>query len=243
MTSPRYIEHIVEPQKLLLSWQPLKSSGKPRMRRFVAELSKDTDDGIQLKYLIGTEDFKAACDAGFTDYPGFSIEKNVHKNVLPAFMRRLPPRKRNDFGRFLTSIRINPDDKEKISDFALLGYSGAKLPGDGFSIVNKFSNVLPPFEFMLDIQGCRFHLENVLYTQMNTTMQVRFQPEPENTKDPQAIMVMVDDKHIGHVCRGLNHSFHAWQNKGFQISAIIERINGTEENPKIYALVKVSDEK
>ena len=35
----RYIEHIVEPEKLLLSWQPQPTKGRGRM--FVAELIRN----------------------------------------------------------------------------------------------------------------------------------------------------------------------------------------------------------
>ena len=239
MKVPRYIEHIIEPDKLLLSWQPPKASGKSRMRRFIAELIAYGDD-VRLEYLTDSEDFKEATKAGFEDYPGFSKGKRVHDNVLDAFMRRLPPRKRNDFGRFLTAIRINPVDKDNISEFALLGYSGAILPGDGFVVVNPFRNAQPPFELMVEIQGYRHQLNNISYEDMNTEMQVIFQPEPDNHHDPEAIMAMIDNKKIGYVCRGLNESFHSWLDKDYNIDAVIERINGTEDNPKIYALVKIT---
>ncbi|MCP4712347.1 MAG: hypothetical protein GY869_27310 [Planctomycetes bacterium] len=240
MTSPRYIEHIIEPDKLLLSWQPARDSGKSRMRRFVAELTR-SGANIQLEYLRDSEDFVEARKAGFEHYFGFSIEdKLVHQNVLPAFMRRLPPRKRNDFGRFLTAIRINPTDIDKMSDFALLAYAGAILPGDGFSIVNPFSNAEPPFELMLEIQGYRHYLDNVPYDTVNHQMQVTFQPEPENEKDPDAIIALINSKQAGYVCRGLNKSFHNWLAKGYNIQATIERINGAEDSPRIYALVKVT---
>ena len=49
----------------------------------------------------------------------------------------------------------------------------------------------------------------------------------------------MDGKKAGYVCRGLNMSFHSWLDKGFNIEATIERINGTQDHPKIYALVKV----
>jgi len=234
-----YIEHVIEPEKLLLSWQPTRASGKHRMRRFVAELVADGDDA-RLEYLLDSDDFTKAREAGFDDYPGFSTSQPVHENVLAAFMRRLPPRRRNDFGRFLTAFRINPVNKDEISDFSLLGYSGAVLPGDGFSIINPFTNIEPPFEFMLDIQGYRHYLDNIPYETVELGMKVVFCPEPENEKDPHAIAVLIDDKKAGYVCRGLNKTFHCWLDKGYAIEAAIERINGTQDSPKIYALVKVS---
>ena len=58
-----------------------------------------------------------------------------------------PPRSRGDFGRFLGALRIKAD--AEISDFALLGYSGAKLPDDDFTVIHPFENASVPFEFMV----------------------------------------------------------------------------------------------
>ncbi len=239
MTAPQYIEHIVEPDKLLLSWLPSKASGHSRLRRFVAELISDGDN-IRLEYLLDSEDFAEATKIGFKEYPGFSRDTRIHNNVLSAFMRRLPPHTRNDFGKYLAAIRINPADKDSISDFALLGYSGAILPGDGFTVINAFGNAKPPFEFLLQIQGYRHRQQNLPYQDICHGMQVTFQPEPQNIDDPEAIMMLVSGKHVGYVCRGINKSFHNWTANGYDIEAVIERINGTEDNPKIYAFVKVS---
>ena len=51
---------------------------------------------------------------------------------------------------------------------------------------------------------------------------------------------MIDNKKVGYVCRGLNESFHSWLDKGYNIDAVIERVNGTVDSPKIYALVKIT---
>ena len=238
MSQPRYIQHIIEPQKLLLSWQPSRESGYCRLRRFVAELISQ-DGKVHLEYLKNTSDYIAACNDGFIDYPGFTSDNSRHDNVLPAFMRRLPPRKRNDFGRFLTSLRINPADSNKISDFALLGYSGAMLPGDGFTIINPFENAVAPFELIIDIQGYRHFAGNLPYGKFNTDMRVTFKPEPTNPQDSNAIMVIVEGEQIGYVCRGLNKSIKSWLESGLTLNAYIERINGTEEYPRIYAYTEV----
>ncbi len=234
----RYIENIIEPTKLLLSWQPTRASNMPRMRRFVAELVSD-DENVRLEYLTDTDDFKEAVKAGFSEYPGFKIQSRIHEDVLAAFMRRLLPRKRNDFDRFLTAIRIDPAVKDGLSNFALLGYSGAKLPGDGFSVINIFIGANPPFEIFTNIQGYRHYLGSVPYSEMIEDLVVTFEREPNNDQDPYAIIALIDDKKIGYVCRGLNKAFCDWLDAGLSISAVIERVNGTIENPKIYAFVKV----
>jgi len=229
----RQIEHIVEPDRLLLSWQ----TASERMRMFVAELIRSGDDA-NLVYLKESEDFLKAQSLEFEDYPGFAIENDVHKNVLTSFMKRLPPRSRRDFGRFLDALRIKFE--AEISNFALLGYSGAKLPDDDFTVIHPFENASPPFELLLPVQGYRHYYKDQLpLADLSTDMQAGFEAEPNNPKDPEAIKIIINDVKVGYVSRGLTGSFHEWMQAGLAISAYVERINGKEQNPEIYLYVSV----
>src|SRR4030042_2769470 len=96
-------------------------------------------------------------------------------------MRRLPPRSRGDFGRYLDSLRIQKD--AEISDFALLGYSGAKLPDDDFTVVNTFENAVPPFELLLHVQGYRYYVARLPLASIKPGQEANFQAEPENEFD------------------------------------------------------------
>jgi hypothetical protein len=228
----RYIEHIVEPDRLLLSWQ----AKSERLRMFVAELIRNGDDG-NLVYLKESEDFSKAQILGFEKYPGFDTEKEVHENVLGSFMKRLPPRSRGDFSRFLDALRIESD--AEVSDFALLGYSGAKLPDDDFTIIHPFENASPPFELMLFVQGYRYYKDQLPSNALSQDMQAGFEAEPDNPKDPEAIKIIINDVKVGYVNRALTGSFHEWMQAGLAISAYVERINGIEQNPEIYLYVSV----
>ena len=231
----RYIEHLVEPERLLLSWQT-SIPGEDSQRMFVAELIRQGDDA-KLVYLSESADFSRATDLGFDDYPGFDISKTVYENVLPSFMKRLPPRSRGDFGRFLGALRIRSD--AEISDFALLGYSGAKLPDDDFTFIHPFENAPPPFELMVEVQGYQYYQDALPQADLLTDMQAFFEAEPDNPRDRQAIKILIGGLHVGYVCRGLTASFHDWIRRGLEISAYVERINGTEHKPKIYLYVSV----
>ena len=228
----RYIEHIVEPDRLLLSWQ----AKSERLRMFVAELIRNGDDG-NLVYLKESEDFSKAQILGFEKYPGFDTEKEVHENVLGSFMKRLPPRSRRDFGRFLDALRIKSD--AEISDFALLGYSGAKLPDDDFTVIHPFENASFPFEFILPVEGYQHYQEQLPLTELSEDMQADFEAEPDNEFDPEAIKIIINDVKVGYVSRGLTASFHKWMQSGLTISAYVERINGTGQYPKVYLYVSV----
>jgi len=228
----RYIKHIVEPDRLLLSWQ----AKSERLRMFVAELKRNGDDG-NLVYLKESEDFSKAQILGFEKYPGFDTEKDVHENVLGSFMKRLPPRSRGDFSRFLDALRIKSD--AEVSNFALLGYSGAKLPDDDFTIIHPFKNASPPFELMLFVQGYQYYKDQLPSNALSQDMQAGFEAEPDNPKDPEAIKIIINDVKVGYVNRGLTGSFHEWMQAGLAISAYVERINGIEQNPEIYLYVSV----
>ena len=207
---------------------------------FVAELIRSGDDA-DLVYLKESEDFSKAQSLGFKKYEGFDTEKEVHENVLGSFMKRLPPRSRGDFDRFLKALRIKSD--AEISDFALLGYSGAKLPDDDFTIIHPFENASPPFELMLPVQGYQHYQEQLPLTSLSEDMEAGFEAEPDNQYDPEAIKIIINDVKVGYVSRGLTSSFHKWMQAGLVISAYVERINGTQQQkPAIYLYVSVEVE-
>jgi len=230
----RYIEHIVEPERLLLSWQPKPTEGRGRM--FVAELVRNANDA-DLVYLLDSIEFKKALSSGFENYPGFKTEQQRYEKVLPVFMKRLPPRTRGDFGRYLDSLRIQRD--AEISDFALLGYSGAKLPDDDFTVVHTFENAVLPFEMLLRVQGYRYYVEQLPPDNIEQGQEATFEVEPENEFDPKAIKIIINGVRAGYVCRGLTESFHKWFEARYKIDASVERINGMEGRPDIYLFVSV----
>jgi hypothetical protein len=233
----RFIEHIIEPHRLLLSWQPATGH---RARHIVAEL-RENDGDADLSYFVGQKDYEEALRKGFEgSYPGFPAPGD-HHNVLSAFMRRLPPRQRKDFDTFLESIRIRP--KTAISDFALLGYSGAKLPSDDFVIIHPFDEARPPFEFLLLLAGYRHYEAQVPYSALKVGEVANFVPEPDNRWDADAVRVFfpgLSAATAGYVCRGLLPQFHRWLSEGLIIQAQIERLNGTQENPLVYLFISVT---
>ena len=205
--------------------------------RIVAELRRSGDDA-DLAYLVESPDFLDAKTKGFEGfYPGFPGEK-VHKNVLSAFIRRLPPRQRNDFDRFLEAIRIRPGTQ--VSDFALLGYAGARLPSDDFAIIHPFDDANPPFEFLLMLAGYQYY-DRIRFPLASSRVGMRaaFEMEPENPNDPEAVRVVIPDVRpggtAGYVCRGLLPQFRRWLGEGLRIEASVERVNGRRESRKSFS--------
>lgn len=230
---PRLIEHLVEPQRLLLCWQARESEKRSRYQ--VGELIKQGDD-VVLRYSSGA-DMDAAKLAGFKGYPAFSLKQVEHKHqVLEAFIRRLPPRNRRDFGRYLELRAIAPG--AQISDFALLGYSGAKLPDDGFELVHPFDAPPETFEVLIEIAGFR-HEAEVSHKTLLPGDAIQFEPEPDNPRDHLAIKVEKGGRKLGYVPRGHLPMLHRMLEQGAVLSGEVFRINGTSERPLVYVLVQV----
>ena len=171
-----YIEHLIEPDRLLLSWQAQDS--KDRSRYVVAELL-DEDGDVTLNYLVESDDYCTAISHGFCGYPAFQTSQGSTFNtqVLDALTRRLPPRSRSDFYRYLELRGINPDSQ--ISDFTLLGYTGAKLPDDGFEVVHPFNEIDSAFEIIVEVAGFRYESE-LQREEIELSSKVDFIAEPEN---------------------------------------------------------------
>jgi len=223
------IKHIVEPEGLLLTWQDPAS----RQRFVVGELLREKT-GICFRYLHGP-DLEQAREHGFKGYFAFRDMRTEYRlGVMESFMTRLPPRSREDFGKFLEYWNIDPD--AEISDFALLGYTGAALPRDGFRFLPVFPKNVEELTFIIEVAGHRYSGSPAAVGEA-----VCFRHENENRADPQAVAVLagVSDRmrRIGYVMRGLNTQFIAWLETGEALGRIV-RINGTRERPLVLVRVE-----
>lgn len=229
-----FIEHIIEPERLLMTWQHLPDN----QRYVVAELKRNLGlDTVSLKYLINTGDFQKAQEHGFDGYPAFPIKTETHTiGVLDALIRRLPPGTRSDFSQYLEGFRINPNTN--LSEFALLGYTGAKLPTDGFSIIHPFNRAEGQFEFLLESTGYRFR--NIPPGEIDVDNLVYFREELETIDNAQekVIKIFANELHIGYVTRALLPSFQEWLSEGRTIKAWIEKKNGNPGQPVLYLYVQ-----
>lgn len=231
------IEHIIDPDKLLLVWRAGANS-PCRTRRIVAEVLKNPATGsVSLRYTNGTADFEQAKDEGFLGYPAFDIRQAEHThNVLDSFIRRLPPRKRDDFSNYLARHRLPLN--QSMSDLALLAYTNAKLPSDGFELYPDLTNARPPFELVFEVAGFR-HQSVRSSDDIYIGDPIVLKPEPENVHDNMAVAVYHGGVKIGYVDRAQSPAFWVWMRKGFSLNASVERINGKPERPLIYVYLTV----
>lgn len=231
------IKHVAEPDRLLLTWQPPQANGAKGSRLSVGELVRK-DEVVLFRYDFESKDFAAAIQQGFRGFPAFNMDKQEHSSgVLDAFMRRLPPKKREDYDSFLSQHML-PSNFQG-SDFALLGITGARLPSDTFELCIDLTGLDLPVDVLLLVAGHRYHAP-ALRTPLYAGQSVELVREPNNEHDPQAIRVEVDGQRIGYVnkaaCSGVSSLA-----KRSAVSAEIARLNGTKDHPKVYILVSFSE--
>jgi hypothetical protein len=233
------IEHLQEPQRLYLAWQAPDRFGQ-RFRWAVGVLSRN-EAGCSLRYLESGPEFESlncgrgldeAKKLGFSGYPGLPLKDRIYGDgVLEALMRRAPPRDRADFSAYLDQFRLS--QATQISDFALLAYTGAKLPSDGFSIVDPLDADVDTCERLIEVAGHRYHR-----TDLRVDEAVTFQPETNNEADASAVAIYRGGDRIGYVNRLKAPAFRAWL-RTRTVTGVIDRVNGTQERPRAFIFVSV----
>lgn len=239
-----FIEHIVEPGKLLLAWQaPDHMSNRRRWAVATVDVASD----VWLLRYFSQEEFSAAnggallsdlLKLGFEGYPAFARKTRrfeFDSGVREAFMRRLPPRSRTDFADYVR--RFGFKDAENISDAALLAYTEAKLPSDGFSLVGELERSLLVGDLILDVAGTRYQdFGDCCPARPGDLLTLR--KEPTNDHDPSAIEIYWQKVKIGYVNRMQAPTVGYWMDHR-DIHLIVQRVNGRTGSPKVYALLRV----
>ncbi|MGH8470943.1 MAG: HIRAN domain-containing protein [Gammaproteobacteria bacterium] len=231
------LTYIVEPIRLLLTWQPTDEEARSRTRRTVAEVGIDPGGQAVFRYLKGSSDFEEAQKAGFQGFPAFPLEKaESREGVLEVLMRRLPPHKREDFAEYLRQHRLPVPFT--YSDLTLLGYTGARLPSDGFALVPVFPPDAVPCDFLTEVAGLR-HTFNGDIAGIRIGDPVAFEIDSENPVDQDALAVMHQGRRIGYINRALKETFHHWL-RSYVVNARIERLNGKPTRPLVHLRVHVT---
>ncbi|WP_244641202.1 HIRAN domain-containing protein [Pantoea agglomerans] len=227
----RTINHIIEPCRLWLTWQAAGGGA----RYVIGSIERNAEEQFTFTYNNDAPDFARAIEKGFTGHPAFPLAKKSHNNnVLDPFLRRLPPRKRRDFTEYLKQHLLPADFSG--SDFALLGYTGAKSPADGFSLIPDPSVFSCKGELLLEVAGTRYQ-EELDLSKVNVGDTVEFMAETDNPKDPDAVVVMHVTGKLGYInkvhCKAVKDKLRT--NK---LNAFIAKKNGTAERPLVYLLAE-----
>jgi hypothetical protein len=230
------IEHLFEPLAMRLLWQPSDESGASRTRRTVGEITRDLSGLVEFRYLRNDPEFLIAEREGFKGYPAFNLKTaSSREGVLDALLLRLPPRQREDFNAFLAQHSL--PIPFTYSDFALLAFTGARLPSDGFSLVPVFPEALETADYITEIAGVR-HVYQGDSRSIVAGIRVHFVQEPENEYDADAVAVFTEERKLGYVNRGLRRTFNHWIEKR-ELAGEVCRIGGASDRPVVHVRVSV----
>lgn len=230
------LTYIVEPEGLLLLWQPADLNSFGRTRRQVGKVQRSALGQAVFRYLRDDADFEGARLDGFQGFPAFDLKnEETREGVLEALMRRLPPRNREDFGQFLAQHGLPAPFP--YSDLALLGYTGARLPSDGFCVTPIFPSGLTRCDYVMEIAGVR-HVYQGDVAAMRPGTPVQFLADPQNEIDTDAIAIHVGVEKLGFVNRGLRRVFNEWLTER-QVEGSVFRVDASSQRPRVFVRVEV----
>lgn len=238
-----WIERPIEPRQLILAWQaPDEFRDEDRRRWEVGTVYRE-GPAIRFRYFdepeFGARNFGRTLEKlysyGFAGYPAFKFAPGriYASEVLETFERRIPPRSRTDFKQYLNYFSI-PESVD-VSLMQLLAISEARLPGDGFSLVDPLDSSMSAGEVSIEIAGYRHESPHTL---PSLGAQLELRAEPENEWDPLAVAIYLGAVRIGFVNKIQAPVVGAWLSTR-AIECVLLRFNGRQGAPRAYALLKI----
>lgn len=238
------IEYFSHPNHLVLAWQAPDHLNE-RYRWAVGEIKQDPSGKLVLRYfrddaefqrLNPGRDFGMLKSLGYEGYPAFPLKKEIHENgVDDALIRRLPPANRPDYAAYQSRFCITPGTE--LSLIELLSVTEAKLPSDGFSVVDPLDPHTRRLDLMLEVAGYRYYAPQV-GALMHPGKRLTIHAEPTNEHDTGAVRVSMGDQTVGYVNRLQAPAFQEWL-KHADITATVQRMNGRPDHPRAYLFVRV----
>ena len=146
------IANPVATKRAHLVWQDPPGSGPSRSALPVAELTQ-LKGRVSFRYL-DDDQLAEPRERGFDGYFGLPIGSNDNdRRAMKLLRHRLPPKSRTDFGEMLKRFGL-PEDWDH-TDLSLLAYTGARRPGNRFSVCETFDGFDEPFTYVFDLAGVR----------------------------------------------------------------------------------------
>lgn len=226
------IENSIQVNTLFLTWQ----SNLDRHERYLVGAIKRLDSDFEFSYLKETQDYEDAVKLGFVGYPAFPLAKDKFtNNVMGTFMKRLPPRSRGDFKKYLVNHFL-PENFDG-NDFDLIAHTGIQLPSDGFDLIPDISEAKIPFDYLMEVAGTRYYLNHEKVSDIKIGSHVDLKCEDENEFDCNAIAMMIDNQVIGYVNKLFCLTIRKLMKRRYSCNVV--KKTGTEERPIISVIFSV----
>lgn len=239
----QWVEVPPAPLELTLSWRaPEQIESRTRWAVGILSISGPTPS---FRYLEGDE-FRGAnlgrsesqlMALGYRGYPAFDsrLSKNrlFTEGVVEAFLRRLPPASRSDFRAFLELFRYRGGNLPPMS---LLALTAARLPSDGFALIDRLDPFSNACDTVLEVAGYRHQTPEA--RELPDGVELSLVPEPDNQFDPDAVVIKAGAMKIGYIDRLQARSIRTWLATR-AVSCLLLRKNGRAHSPAAYALLRM----
>ncbi|WP_333696436.1 HIRAN domain-containing protein [Flavobacterium sp.] len=216
-----------------MSWRPGKGDGRYLVGIFSRENS--SGDDIVFKYI--NDQVKEAQKIGFLNYPDFpDFNKEYSTNLKTALTLRLMPKTRADRNDYLSFWNANG---EGLDWFDELGFTQGELATDTFEFLAEYPKRHNGIgiNFISSIAALS-HLD-LSPDCVKIGDKLRFELEPKNQFDKNAVKILKGKDLIGYVKKGHNLFFHKVKEEEVEI-----KVTNLEKNGKmnqIYFSVKVNN--
>ena len=203
-----------------LIWRP----GKGSRRISVGTIKKSATEGIRFQY--NQEGVAEAKKQGFLHYEGFpNTDKIYTENVIEIFGQRLIRSDRPDLKNFYDFWGIDLEKRE--DKYYMLAFTQGLLPTDSFEFLAEF-NPKEGLSFVTEITG--LSEANINSDTVSIGNVLRYELEPENSFDGNAVKVFKDDFYLGHIKLIHCKVFHKTQKQfrlvvqGIEKNGVLKRI-------------------
>jgi hypothetical protein len=183
---------------IFLTWR----KGKGERRKIVGTIRRGSSSSVRFNYNL--EAVQEAYKEGFSPYTDFpEIDKTYTDNVLEVFGQRLIKTDRSDINRFLDFWAINP--KFKDDKYYMLAHTQGMLSTDNFEFLVDFHPV-KDLCFITEISGLTSR--SIPSETIQVGDELRWEVEPKNSHDKNAVKVFKGDSVLGYVKIIHNRVFH-----------------------------------
>jgi hypothetical protein len=184
--------------KIYLSWR----KGQGSRRHIVGTLQQTSDGRYEFSY--DQKKVEEAKAEGFLPYTEFSdITKTYNGNVLDIFAQRLIKSERPDVQNFYDFWEIEPQHKD--DKFYMLGHTQGLQPSDNFEFLADY-NLVEGLRFLTELTGLTDY--KLPAGSLKPGDVLRFELEPNNQYEAEAVLVFKGDMELGHIKRIHCRLFH-----------------------------------
>lgn len=205
-------------KQIFLVWR--KGKGSRRIK--VGLITRNSSDIVCFEYI--KDGVTEAQRDGFQLYPDFpNINKVYTNNVLESFSQRLTNTERTDIKKYLNYWNI--DEQYKDDKFYVLAQTQGLLPTDNFEFLADYI-VVKGLSFTSEI--CALSMTNIPSGTLCVGDDLRWELEPDNEYDINAVKLFKYDTFIGYVKMVHCNVFHKVINESFKVV-----VKSIEQNGKI----------